>query len=243
MNTGARIGLDNVAKRYVTAAGVIRAVDGISLDVQTGTSLAITGPSGCGKSTLLGLIAGLDTPNAGRVSIDGRVISTLTEEERTRVRRHGIGLVYQSDNLLPFLTAIENVSLQLSLDDPGEGNARCLELLDELGLVDEWAMFPDQLSGGQRQRVAVARALVNRPSLIVADEPTGSLDAESGEAVVELLLAAQRSSGATLVLVTHEPKVARRLDRIVGMRDGRLADQTDRAEVTEAGPTPKRPRA
>jgi putative ABC transport system ATP-binding protein len=243
VSTGAHIGLDNVTKRFVTGAGAIRAVDGISLDVETGTSLAITGPSGCGKSTLLGLIAGLDAPTGGRVSIDGRDISTLPEEERTRFRRHEIGLVFQSDNLLPFLTATENVSVQLSLDDPGEGNARCLELLEELGLAEEGAMFPDQLSGGQRQRVAVARALVHRPSLIVADEPTGSLDAESGEAVVELLLAAQRSSGATLVLVTHERQVARRMDRIVRMRDGRLADRTDRADDTEAGPTLKRPRA
>jgi putative ABC transport system ATP-binding protein len=243
VSTGAGIALDNVTKRYETGAEVILAVDGISLDVQPGTSLAITGPSGCGKSTLLGLIAGLDAPTAGRVSIGGREISTLPDEERTRLRRHEIGLVFQSDNLLPFLTATENVSLQLSLDDPGEGNARCLELLDELGLVEEGAMLPDQLSGGQRQRVAVARALVNRPSLIVADEPTGSLDAESGEAVVELLLAAQRSSGATLVLVTHEPKVARRLDRIVGMRDGRLADRIGGADVTQVGPTHKRPRA
>jgi putative ABC transport system ATP-binding protein len=243
VSTGARIGLDNVTKRYDTAAGVIWAVDGISLDVPAGNSLAITGPSGCGKSTLLGLMAGLDPPTAGRVSIDSRETSTLTEEERTRLRRHEIGLVFQSDNLLPFLTATENVSLQLSLDDPGEGNTRSLELLDELGLAEEGAMFPDQLSGGQRQRVAVARALIHRPSLIVADEPTGSLDAESGEAVVELLLAAQRSSGATLVLVTHEPKVAHRLDRIVGMRDGRLADRADRTGDPEAGPTLKRPRA
>jgi len=243
VSTGASVALDNVTKRYEMGAEVILAVDGISLDVQPGTSLAITGPSGCGKSTLLGLIAGLDAPTAGRVSIGGREISTLPDDERSRLRRHEIGLVFQSDNLLPFLTATENVALQLSLDDPGEGNARCLELLDELGLVDEGAMLPDQLSGGQRQRVAVARALVNRPSLIVADEPTGSLDAESGEAVVELLLAAQRSSGATLVLVTHEPKVARRLDRIVGMRDGRLADRTDRAAVPEVGPSHKRPRA
>lgn len=243
MSAGARIGLDDVTKRYETGAGVIRAVDGISLDVQTGACLAITGPSGCGKSTLLGLIAGLDAPTAGHVSIDGREISTLPEEERTLFRRHEIGMVFQSDNLLPFLTASENVSVQLSLDDPSESNARCLELLEELGLAEEAAMFPDQLSGGQRQRVAVARALVHTPSLIVADEPTGSLDAESGEAVVDLLLASQQSSGATLVLVTHEPQVARRLDRTVRMRDGRLADATDRADDTEAGPTLKRPRA
>ena len=229
MSAGASIELDDVAKWYGTGPQVVRAVDGISLDVQSGTSLAITGPSGCGKSTLLGLITGLDTPTTGRVSIGGRDISVLPESDRAGVRRRGIGLVFQSDNLLPFLTAIENVSLQLALADPGAGNERSLELLTELGLAEGSGKFPDQLSGGQRQRVAVARALSHRPSLIVADEPTGSLDAEGAMAVVDLLLAAQRASGATLVLVTHEPSVARRLDRTVGMVDGRLVGGPDRA--------------
>jgi putative ABC transport system ATP-binding protein len=159
------------------------------------------------------------------------------------VRRHEIGLVLQSDNLLPFLTAAENVSLRLALRDPGDGSARSLELLAELGLADEADRFPDQLSGGQRQRVAVARALIHRPRLIVADEPTGSLDAESARTVVDLLLAAQRASGATLVLVTHEPRVARRLDRTEGMLDGRLGDRAARADHPEAGPNDRRARA
>ncbi len=244
MSAGASIALDDVTKRYETAAGVVRAVDGISLDVRPGTSLAITGPSGCGKSTLLGLIGGLDVPTAGHVLIDGREISTLPERDRAHLRRHEIGLVFQSDNLLPFLTATENVSLQLSLDDPGNGNARSLELLAELGLAEEADKFPDQLSGGQRQRVAVARALIHRPSLVVADEPTGSLDGESAAVMVDLLVDAQRASGATLVLVTHEPKVAYRLDRTVSMRDGRLADRPSGMDDAEAGPpTPKHPRA
>jgi len=241
VSAGTSIELDEVTKRYETAAGTVRAVDGISFDVQPGTSLAITGPSGCGKSTLLGLIGGLDTPTVGRVSIGGRELSTLSERDRARVRRHEIGLVFQSDNLLPFLTATENVSLQRSLDDPGDANAQSFELLVELGLAEEADRFPDQLSGGQRQRVAVARALIHRPSLIVADEPTGSLDAESGAAVVDLLLDAQRASGTTLVLVTHEPEMARRLDRTVGMRDGRLADRHPDAEA--GPPTPGHPRA
>lgn len=236
MSGGARVELDGVTRRYETAAGMVRAVDGLSLHVPAGASLAITGPSGCGKSTLLGLIGGLDTPSAGRVSIGGREISTLSDRDRARVRRHEIGLVFQSDNLLPFLTATENLSLQLSLDDPGDGGARSLELLAELGLADEADALPDQLSGGQRQRVAVARALIHRPSLIVADEPTGSLDAESAVAVVDLLLAVQRDSGATLVLVTHEPEVARRLDRTVRMWDGQLTDRADPIDDAEPGP-------
>jgi putative ABC transport system ATP-binding protein len=243
VNGGARIELDDVSKRYETAAGEVRAVDGINLDVQPGTSLAITGPSGSGKSTVLGLIGGLDAPTSGRVFIGGQEISTLPESHRAGVRRHGIGLVFQSDGLLPFLTATENVSLRLSLDNPGEGNARTVELLSELGLEEEADKFPDQLSGGQRQRVAVARALIHRPSLIVADEPTGSLDAENAVAVVDLLMAAQRASGATLVLVTHEPGVARRLDRSVGMRDGRLVDRAHEVDDAEEGPhVPRHPR-
>ena len=231
MSPGARVELHDVTRRYETAAGVVRAVDGISLAVPPGTSLAITGPSGCGKSTLLGLIGGLDAPTTGRVSIGDRDISTLPEPDRARVRRHEIGLVFQSDNLLPFLTATENVNVQLSLDRSGDGNERSLELLAELGLAHEATRFPDQLSGGQRQRVALARALIHGPSLIVADEPSGSLDAASAAASMDLLLAAQRASGATLVLVTHDPAVAARLDRIVGMLDGRLAGPTERAGV------------
>ena len=242
MSTGARVEVREVTKRYENDALVVLAVDEVSLDVQPGTSLAITGPSGCGKSTVLGLIGGLDAPTTGRVSIGGEEISKLPERDRARLRRHEIGLVFQSDNLLPFLTATENVSVQLSLDDPREGNARSLDLLNELGLEEESGKFPDQLSGGQRQRVAVARALIHRPSLIVADEPTGSLDAESASAVVALLLAAQRASGTTLVLVTHEPGVARRLDRTVGMKDGRLADPEERADAG-GGPPAGHPRA
>jgi putative ABC transport system ATP-binding protein len=228
VSAGARIELDAVTKTFEFPAGVVRAVDRISLDVQPGTSLAITGPSGCGKSTLLGLIGGLDAPTSGLVSIAGREISTLPEWGRTHLRRHQIGFVFQSDNLLPFLTATENVSLQRSLDDPGDGTVRSLELLGELGLAEEAGKFPDQLSGGQRQRVAVARALIHQPSLIIADEPTGSLDAESAGSVIALLLTAQRNHGATLVLVTHEREVARLLDRTVGMLDGRLTDRAGR---------------
>jgi putative ABC transport system ATP-binding protein len=243
VSAGAGVRLDDVTKHYETAAGMVPAVEEVSLDVRPGTSLAITGPSGCGKSTLLGLIGGLDVPTAGRVSVGGREISMLPERDRAHVRRHEIGLVLQSDNLLPFLTATENVSLRFALGDRGDESARSLELLTELGLADEADRFPDQLSGGQRQRVAVARALIHRPRLIVADEPTGSLDAESARAVVDLLLAAQRASGATLVLVTHEPRVARRLDRTAGMLDGRLRDRAARADDAEAGPPPTRGRA
>jgi putative ABC transport system ATP-binding protein len=228
VSAGATVALADVTKRYETAAGAIRAVDGVSLVVEAGTSLAITGPSGCGKSTLLGLIGGLDAPTTGSISVGGCEISALPEPFRARMRRHEIGLIFQSDNLLPFLTAAENISVQRCLDHPDDDEARSLDLLVHLGLGDEAGKFPDQLSGGQRQRVAVARALIHRPGLIVADEPTGSLDAAAAATVLDLLLDAQRASGTTLVLVTHDAGVARRLDRTVGMLDGRLAVPRDR---------------
>jgi putative ABC transport system ATP-binding protein len=224
MKRAAGVTLDSVSKHYVTPGGVVRAVDRITLEVEPGASVAMTGPSGCGKSTLLGLIAGLETPTAGSVSIAGRDTSSMAEDELARLRREELGLVFQSDNLLPFLTAVENVALQLALHAASNGYGRCLEVLGELGLSDQVDKLPDQLSGGQRQRVAVARALVHQPSLILADEPTGSLDADNSAGIVELLLAAQRETNTTLVVVTHDPGVARRLDRTVRLRDGRLED-------------------
>ena len=190
--------------------------------MEPGTSLAITGPSGCGKSTLLGLIGGLEAPTAGRVVIGGRQVSSMSAGQRARLRRDELGFVFQSDNLLPFLTAVENVGLQLALG-AGEANPfeRCVELLAELGLGDALDKLPDQLSGGQRQRVAVARALIHRPRLILADEPTGELDDVNSGAVLDLLLGAQREIGTTLVVVTHDADVARRLDRALSLRDGR----------------------
>jgi putative ABC transport system ATP-binding protein len=222
MRRPAAIVLDAVTKHYATPAGQVRAVDGVTLAVAPGASVAITGSSGSGKSTLLGLIAGLEAPTSGRVSIGGEEISSLPERERARLRRRQLGLVFQSDNLHPFLSALENVGLQLALGGEANGSHRCLELLAELGLADAAAKLPDRLSGGQRQRVAVARALINRPAVIVADEPTGSLDAGNSAAIVDLLLAARRETGTTLVVVTHDPDVAARMDRVVTLRDGRV---------------------
>jgi putative ABC transport system ATP-binding protein len=222
--------LDAVQKRYTTPAGLVRAVDGITLEVEPGTSLAVVGPSGCGKSTLLGLIGGLEVPTAGRVFIGGQEVSRLRASRRARLRRDELGFVFQSDNLLPFLTAVENVGQQLALHGVRDGYERCLEVLAELGLADAVDKLPDQLSGGQRQRVAVARALIHRPRMILADEPTGSLDADNSSAVIDLLLAAQRDVGATLVVVTHDPGVADRMDRTLSLRDGRLVDEVARSE-------------
>ena len=233
MRRPAAINLDRVTKHYPTPAGPVRAVDGVTLAVTPGASIAITGVSGSGKSTLLGLIAGLEAPTSGRLSVGGVELSSLTERERGRLRRRQLGIVFQSDNLQPYLTALENVGLQLALLGATDADRRCLELLVDLGLGDQMSKLPDQLSGGQRQRVAVARALITCPTVIVADEPTGSLDGDSSAAIVDLLLAAQRRTAATLVVVTHDPDVAARMDRTVAMRDGRLARDTPRPPPSE----------
>lgn len=222
MTDGVAVELVDVGRLYETPGGTVIALDGVTFSVLPGESVAITGPSGCGKSTLLGLIAGLDVPTTGTVSIGDHVISSMAAEERALFRRHDIGLVFQSDNLLPHLTATENVSVQLALNDRDGAHARSVEMLVASGLAGEADELPDHLSGGQRQRVAVARALGHHPRLIVADEPTGSLDPQNAMAVVDLLLSAQRASSATLVLVTHEASVADRLQRVISLRDGRL---------------------
>ena len=216
--------LHAVVKHYRTGAGTVRAVDGVDLAVDAGSSVAIMGPSGCGKSTLLGLVGGLEPPTSGSVELGDRDISTLAEPERARIRRERIGFLFQSHDLLPFLTAAENVELQLALSGARDCRARTRRLLAALGLDEHAERLPDQLSGGQRQRVGIARALVHGPGLVLADEPTGELDTAASNDVVELLLAVQREAGATLVVVTHDREVARRLDRTVTLRDGRIAD-------------------
>ena len=223
MTNTVAIKLEAVTRHYRTAAGLVRAVDGIDADIENGTSVAIVGPSGCGKSTLLALIGGLESPTGGRVLVHGQDLGALGESRRARYRRDEVGFVFQSYDLLPFLTAAENVAFQLSLHGENDGRARSLELLESLGLEDHADKLPDQLSGGQRQRVGIARALAHQPRLILADEPTGELDSQTATSVMDLLLAAQQRLGATLVVVSHDRGVAERLDRVLAMRDGRLA--------------------
>jgi putative ABC transport system ATP-binding protein len=221
--SGIAIRLVDVAKHYRTAAGPVRSVDGIDLEVEAGTSVAVVGPSGCGKSTLLGLLGGLEAPTRGQIWLGDTELSAQSEVERARLRREEIGFVFQSYDLLPFLSAFENVGFQVALIGAPDGEARTTELLDRLGLSEHATKLPDQLSGGQRQRVGIARALVHGPKLILADEPTGELDSLSSASAMDLLIEAQRSIGATLVVVTHDMAVAGRLDRIVRLKDGRLA--------------------
>jgi putative ABC transport system ATP-binding protein len=218
----ASIHVESVVVEHATPSGPIRALDGVSFAVDAGSSVAITGPSGCGKSTLLGVLGGLALPTAGTVRIGGEEISSLPERRRSDLRRSHVGFVYQADNLLPFLTVVENVELQLALDGDSTGADRPLDLLGKLGLANEARRLPDHLSGGQRQRAAVARAVVHRPEVILADEPTGALDPANAAGVIELLLEVQREIGATLVIVTHDPGAASRMDRRIGLRDGRV---------------------
>jgi putative ABC transport system ATP-binding protein len=228
------VSLAAVRKQFETDAGLVRAVNGVTLTVTPGTSLAITGPSGCGKSTLLSMIGALEEPSAGTVTIGDSVVSDLSEEQRARLRREQLGFVFQSDNLQPFLTAVENVSVALALAAYTEGYERSVELLTALGVGAVADRYPDQLSGGERQRVAVARALVHEPRLILADEPTGSLDERNSLAVIDLLVAAQSQVGATLIVITHDRGVAVRLDRRVGLRDGRVvADESGASPPAE----------
>ena len=223
MSTDASITVDSVIVEHQTASGPVRALDGVSLTVDGGSSVAITGPSGGGKSTLLGVIGGLARPTWGTVRIGDAEISDLSERDRSDFRRSHIGFVYQADNLLPFLTLLENVGLQLSLNGKSSGTGTSLAVLADLGLAGLAYRLPDHLSGGQRQRAAVARAIVHRPKIILADEPTGALDTANAAGVIDLLLAMQREIGATLIIVTHDRDAARRLDRQVRLRDGRVS--------------------
>lgn len=195
----------------------------LALDVQPGESVGLLGRSGSGKSTLLNLLGGIDTPETGTVEIGGTALGRLGERERTLFRRRHIGFVYQFFNLLPMLTVEENVSLPLELNGMADGG-RVKTLLSEVGLGDRLGSFPEQLSGGEQQRVALARALIHRPTLILADEPTGNLDAESGRTVSLLLRRLIGAEGSTLVLVTHSVEASSICDRLLHLEDGRLRE-------------------
>ncbi|HEY1065070.1 MAG TPA: ABC transporter ATP-binding protein [Pirellulales bacterium] len=211
-----------LVKSYGQGETAVQALRGVDLSVPRGQFLAITGPSGSGKSTCLYILGAVDAPTAGCVLLEGVDLATLSDAERTRLRRRRIGFVFQSFNLLPILSAVENVALPLLLDGvaPAEAHARANEMLGLVGLAQRAEHRPNQMSGGEQQRVAVARALVIRPALILADEPTGNLDSAAGAKVIDLLRALVDEHGQTVAMVTHDPTVARRADRIIGFRDG-----------------------
>ena len=212
-----------LTKTIDTGTHRVDILKGIELDIPRGQFAAVMGPSGSGKSTLLGLLAGLDTPTAGQIFLDGQEISGLKEDELALVRGRKIGFVFQSYHLIPTLTAEENVLLPMELAGNGSGGAkRAGELLERVGLAARRDHYPVQLSGGEQQRVALARAFMMRPPILMADEPTGNLDSENGRLVLDLLLALNRQEGTTLVLVTHDQELAAHADRRILLRDGRI---------------------
>jgi putative ABC transport system ATP-binding protein len=218
----------SLAKTYDTGGAKVLALRGVDLAIARGEFVAIMGPSGCGKSTLLNLLAGLDRPTAGEVRLDGERIDQLSETELARLRRRHIGVVFQFFNLMPTLSAVENVELPLLLVGRRRKDARrsANELLSELGIGDKHAAAPVQLSGGQQQRVALARALANTPDIVLGDEPTGNLDSAATREVLGLLRAA-RDRGQTVLLVTHDARVAAAADRVITLRDGLVSDETE----------------
>ena len=211
-------------KTYDEGGRRLPVLEGVSLDIATGEFFALLGASGSGKSTLLNLLSGIDSPDSGRILIDGTDITPLGDRQLTLFRRDCIGIVFQFFNLIPTLTVRENITLpqELSGSRPTTTEARADNLLDQVGLRDRAGTFPDKLSGGEQQRVAIARALLHEPKLVLADEPTGNLDDETGRLVIELLLRLTREAGKTLVMATHSADIARQADRLGRIHEGRL---------------------
>ena len=216
-----------LTKIYGTGAAQVTALDAVDLSVGAGEFVTVMGPSGCGKSTLLNLLGGLDAPTSGTISIDGAQLGDLPDDDLTELRRRRIGFVFQFFNLIPVLNAVENASLPLRLDGVRDAESRATTWLERVGLGDRLQSRPDQLSGGQQQRVAIARALSTEPALILADEPTGNLDSRSATEIGELLREISAAYGRSVLMVTHDPRIAGFAERLVLMRDGRIIDDLD----------------
>jgi putative ABC transport system ATP-binding protein len=224
----ALIRLENLSKYYGAGGNAIAALHEVNLTIQTGEFIALFGRSGSGKSTLLNLISGIDQPTSGRIFVDQAEITAMAENDLTLFRRDGIGFIFQFFNLLPTLTVLENVLLpgQLNSHPAVKLRERGMDLLAQLGIAERWKAMPDQLSGGQQQRVAIARALINDPQIILADEPTGNLDSETGLHILEILKTLSREHGKTILLATHSLEAARFADRVFQIKDGVLVAQT-----------------
>ncbi|WP_321816532.1 MULTISPECIES: ABC transporter ATP-binding protein [unclassified Paraburkholderia] len=236
MNSDPVIEVRGLSKRVTDATGELTILDGIDMSVHAGSSVAIVGASGSGKSTLLGLLAGLDSASAGSVRLLGHELTGMAEDRRAALRNGAVGFVFQSFQLMPHLTALENVALPLELQgglSTREAFTRARALLERVGLGQRTSHYPKLLSGGEQQRVALARAFVTHPSVLFADEPTGSLDAATGHAVIDLMFELNRANGATLVLVTHDIDLARRCDTVVTIEAGRRVPNTLHADGPE----------
>ncbi|MDK2779120.1 MAG: ABC transporter ATP-binding protein [Pseudomonadota bacterium] len=212
----------SLVKEVDTGPRRLTILKGVNIEIKSGESVAIVGASGSGKSTLLGIMAGLDLPSSGQVTLLGRELTKLDEDERAAVRAQGVSFVFQNFQLLPGLTALENVMLPLEIRSDRHARAEALRLLQQVGLQDRVQHYPSQLSGGEQQRVALARAFAGQPAILFADEPTGNLDSLTGHQVEDLLFELNRERGTTLVLVTHDERLAQRCQRRVKMQDGQL---------------------
>jgi putative ABC transport system ATP-binding protein len=218
------VATEALRKVYGEGATEVCALDGVDFAMQPGEFVAVMGPSGCGKSTLLNMVGGLDRPTSGLVSVDGADLTTLDDDKLTELRRRRIGFVFQFFNLIPVLDAVENAALPLTLDGDAHASDRAQAWLEKVGLGDRLHNRPDQLSGGQQQRVAVARALSTEPALVLADEPTGNLDSKSATEIATLLSQVASEWGRSVLMVTHDPRIAAYAKRLVLMKDGKIVD-------------------
>lgn len=216
------LNVSKLEKSYSSGSKQLKVLQDISFSIRAKETFAIVGPSGSGKTTLLGLCAGLDSPDSGTIELCGEDIGSLSEDERARLRNHKVGFIFQDYQLLPTLSALENVSVPLELQGVKKAAESARELLTKVGLGDRLHHYPSQLSGGEQQRVALARAFSNKPEILFADEPTGNLDQETGEKVVQLLFDLNRESGTTLVIVTHDLELAKKTGRILRLRGGKV---------------------
>ncbi len=216
------LNVGNLKKTYTSGSRQLTVLDDISFSIEEGDTFSIVGPSGSGKTTLLGLCAGLDHPDSGSVEVCGTPLTSLNEDERAMLRNREVGFIFQNFQLLPTLTALENVSVPLELQGTKNAAKYGMDLLDKVGLADRFHHYPSQLSGGEQQRVALARAFSNSPSILFADEPTGNLDEETGENVTQLLFDLNQEAGTTLVIVSHDLDLARRTQRILKLKGGKI---------------------
>ena len=216
------LNIQNVGKTYQSAGRILTVLEGINFSVQAGSTLSIVGPSGSGKTTLLGLAAGLDRASSGSVELSGIKLDNLSEDERARVRNEHVGFIFQNFQLLPTLTALENIMVPMELRGEKHIKSRGVDLLQKVGLSDRGHHYPAQLSGGEQQRVSLARAFSNRPQILFADEPTGNLDAETSERIIELIFDLNKQAGTTLILVTHDLDLANKTGRIIRIKGGKI---------------------
>jgi len=214
--------ISGLKKSFTSGSRQLTVLDDISFEVEQGQTFAIVGPSGSGKTTLLGLCAGLDQPDSGTVELCGQNINALNEDERAGLRNREVGFIFQNFQLLPTLTALENVSVPIEIQGAKDAGQRAAQLLEQVGLQDRMHHYPSQLSGGEQQRVAMARAFSNNPSILFADEPTGNLDDVSGEKVIQLLFELNKNSGTTLVIISHDLDLAARTQQILRLKGGRI---------------------